>query len=198
MALPPALSADGYELQFATNHLGHAALTKLLLPTLQRTARAANADVRVIYASSLGFTMAKGIAFDSLDTPQSGFGGAWTRYGQSKLANVLYAQELARRYPEITVVSIHPGIIGTGLVGNMSWVNRAIVYATSYFSMVSEDEGVKNGLWAATADKAELATGQFYEPVGVVGTTTAASQSRELAAELWAWTDKALEGVKLL
>lgn len=196
MAVPPSLTTDGYEIQFATNHLGHALLTKLLMPTIERTANEPGSDVRIVYTSSIGFAFANGIAFDTLKSTQSSFGGSWSRYAQSKLANILYTQELARRYPKITSVSIHPGVISTGLVGNISMMKKAFVYMTSYFMMVSEEEGVRNGLWAATVDKSELTNGQFYEPVGVVGRTTKASQNKELAAELWDWTAAALESYK--
>jgi hypothetical protein len=113
------------------------------------------------------------------------------------LANILYTQELARRYPKIMSISIHPGVISTGLVGNISMMKKVFVYMTSYFMMVSEEEGVKNGLWTATVDKSELTNGQVYEPVGVVGRTTKPSQNKELAAELWNWTEAALEDHKV-
>jgi NAD(P)-dependent dehydrogenase (short-subunit alcohol dehydrogenase family) len=87
MALPPALTKDGYELQFGTNHLGHALIIKQLLPTLLKIAGA-----RIVSFSSLGFMLhpTGGILFNGLKTPQSlGFMGSWTRYGQSKLANIV-------------------------------------------------------------------------------------------------------------
>lgn len=120
----------------------------------------------------------------TLRTTQSSFFGAWTRYAQSKLANILYAQELARRYPKIITMSISPGLIFTGLAGNLSLVNKAFVYGTSYFNSVPEAEGIKNGLWAAMAGKAEVASGEFYEPVVKVRRTTKASEDRALANEL--------------
>lgn len=121
MAAPPGLTVDGYELQFQTNHLGHALLIKLLLPTLLQTAEAPDSDVRVICQSSLGFQIAPmgGIRFDSLKTTQEDLSilpdsfGTYYRYGQSKLANILTAAELAKRYPQITAVSVHPGIVDT-------------------------------------------------------------------------------------
>lgn len=116
MATPAGLTKDGYEIQFGTNHVGHALLTKLLLPTLSRTADEPGSDVRVICLSSIGHAAAlfTGICFDKLKTEMS-----WTptmvRYAQSKLANILFARELARRYPKILAVSVHPGAVNSTL-----------------------------------------------------------------------------------
>jgi NAD(P)-dependent dehydrogenase (short-subunit alcohol dehydrogenase family) len=105
MATPPSLSKDGYEIQFATNHLGHAMLIKQLLPTMLKTAEEPRSDVRIVILTSMGWRAhpKAGIEFSTLNTTQDRaiFGG-WVRYGQSKLANLVYAAELARRYPNIT------------------------------------------------------------------------------------------------
>lgn len=119
MACPEGLTKEGYEIQFGTNHVGHALLTKLLLPTLQRTAKGApEGSVRIVNLSSMGEQMAPkpdGIKFDHLKAPNSGGINTWTRYGQSKLANVLFAKALAKRYPEIVSTSVHPGVVQTEL-----------------------------------------------------------------------------------
>lgn len=70
MALPPGLTEDGYEVQFGTNHVGHAALVKLLLPTMEATAQRGN-DVRIIWNTSDGYKLASGIEFAGLKTPQA-------------------------------------------------------------------------------------------------------------------------------
>ena len=108
MALPPSQTKDGYETQFGTNHMGHALLIKLLLPLMLRTAEEPQSDVRIINVSSIAYKQApkEGIAFDTLKTPQADLGslipgGKWARYGQSKLANMLYTRELAQRHPKI-------------------------------------------------------------------------------------------------
>lgn len=107
MAVPWSKTEDGYEIQFGTNHVGHALLTKLLLPTLLKTAEEPNSDVRVINVSSEGHMLAPGIIYDQ-DTLESY--QTWRRYGQSKLANIFHARELQRRYPQITATSLHPGV----------------------------------------------------------------------------------------
>ncbi|TVY34224.1 putative oxidoreductase, partial [Lachnellula subtilissima] len=99
MAVPPSTTHDGYEVQFGTNHVGHALLTKLLMPTLLRTAEAgADGDVRVVALSSIAHVTASGIQFGALKSADGGLATNMTRYGQSKLANILFVRELQRRY----------------------------------------------------------------------------------------------------
>jgi len=84
MAAPPGLSADGYEVQFATNHLGHAMVVRQLLPVLLRTARQPGSDVRLLSLTSEGWAShprPQGVVFDKLRTTQEGFLGSWVRYG---------------------------------------------------------------------------------------------------------------------
>ncbi|MCJ1434458.1 hypothetical protein MMC27_003827 [Xylographa pallens] len=198
MALPPSLTKDGYEIQFGTNHMGHALLVKLLLPTLLRTVETENSDVRVVMLTSLGFRghPSGGIDFPSLRTTRQGMLGHWIRYGQSKLANILFAAELARRYPSITTASVHPGVINTGLVTNLGFLNSAFVRVTNPFSMLTPEQGAYNSLWATTTKREDIISGEFYVPVGVPGTHDKESKSEKLAGELWEWTEKELEKYK--
>ncbi|KAI9841658.1 MAG: hypothetical protein M1838_003462 [Thelocarpon superellum] len=197
MAHPPGLTKNGYESQFGTNHVGHALLIKLLLPTLERTAQDAHSDVKIILLSSTGFRMhpPAGIIFKDLQTTQDNFMvmGTWIRYGQSKVANVIYAHELARRYPNITSVSVHPGVVKTALVGDLDFWHKALVYATNIGSMKAPEEGAWHQLWAATADKSAMKNGAFYEPMAILGKESKMSSSPELGEDLWTWTQKQLE-----
>ena len=196
MALPPGLTKDGYEVQFGINHLGHALLIKLLLPTILQTAEDHDSDVRIIILTSVGFRghPSGGITFKDLRTTQdTGVAAPWIRYGQSKLANILYAAELARRYPRITSLSVHPGVVKTGLVENLSLANRALIHITNIGRIKTVQEAALNQLWAATGDKAKIANGGFYEPVGVPSKKhDKQSKSEELAKQLWEWTEKEL------
>jgi len=84
MAVPAALSSDGYEVQFATNHLGHAMVIRQLLPVMLRTAEQPGSDVRLVCLTSDGWRShprPQGIVFDKLRTTQEGFLGSWVRYG---------------------------------------------------------------------------------------------------------------------
>ncbi len=116
MALPKRELVNGVEKQFATNHLGHFLLVNLLRPRIEGAAGA-----RVVVVSSAAHLQApaEGIQFDNL-AAEHGY-GAWRHYGQSKLANVLFAKALARRLgPTRSVNALHPGVIGTNLGRHMN------------------------------------------------------------------------------
>lgn len=117
------------------------------------------------------------------------------RYGQSKLANILYTQEMARHHPQILSVVIHPGVILTDLVTTLSQEDQELVKLSNVGKIISEEDGIKNQLWAATSPRNGIGNGQFYEPVGTVGFTTSASTDRELAKKLWEWTQEQIEGL---
>jgi NAD(P)-dependent dehydrogenase (short-subunit alcohol dehydrogenase family) len=200
MALPPGTTQDGYELQFGTNHMGHALLIKLLLPLMQRTAEQPGADVRIILSSSVAYKQApsEGIALETLKTPQDGLGGMipggkWCRYGQSKLANLLYARSLAKQYPNITSVSVHPGYIKTDLFANVSFMTALPVRLMAAGQWTSVEEGPYNQTWAGTTPRENLENGSYYVPVAKKGTLeTASARYEKLADRLWEWTEKEL------
>lgn len=114
MAIPRTITVDGFETQIATNHLGHFALTGLLLPAL-----IAIPHSRVVTVSSSAHRMVRGVNFDDLMGARKY--RAWTAYGQSKLANLLFTSELQRRltdYGSTTIaVAAHPGFTATNLQG---------------------------------------------------------------------------------
>jgi NAD(P)-dependent dehydrogenase (short-subunit alcohol dehydrogenase family) len=199
MATPPSTSVDGYEIQFATNQLGHSLLVKLLLPLLQSTAKLPAADVRVINMTSIAYKQAptQGIDFATLKTPQASLGvlNKWARYGQSKLAQLLYTDELARHYPEITWVSVHPGYIFTGLFDGVDLFTKLPVLIMSIGNRTPVEKGHFTQCWAATAPKERVVSGGYYEPIGVEGKrATALARDRKLAGRLWEWTQGELEG----
>ena len=195
----PGVSKDGYEVQFATNYLAHALFVKLLLPTLERTALAKD-DARIVILSSVGFrfTVPGGIAFKDLKSEQTnlpiGFMQAkWFRYGQSKLANVLHAQDLAQSHPLVTTVALHPGAINTGLIEDKPLLDRLFLKMATFGQTVPLNQGVWNTCWAATAPVGEqLKPGQMYEPVGVLMKGTKDSDSVGLREQLRDWTEKEL------
>jgi NAD(P)-dependent dehydrogenase (short-subunit alcohol dehydrogenase family) len=200
MALPPGQTKQGYEIQFGTNHMGHALLIKLLLPLLEKTTSQPDSDVRIIISSSIAYKQApkEGIVFSSVKTPQKGLGGLipgekWSRYGQSKLANMLYARSLAKHHPNITTVSVHPGYIKTDLFASCSFMDALPVRIAAAGQWVKPEEGAYTQTLAGTFEKSKLENGAYYVPVGKKG-TLATSQSRDegLAERLWAWTEKEL------
>ncbi len=193
------MTKDGYEIQFGTNHLGHALLMKHLLPTILKTSEA-YADARIVSLTSIGFrgALSPGIRFKDLRSKQDILvGGRWFRYFQSKLANILYAGEIARRYPSISVAVVQPGVIKTDLVNSLGFADRALVSVTHIGTILTPEQGAQNQLWAATVEKKDLQTGVYYEPVGRLGKPSKYSQDKHLASELWGWTQKQLEGHNL-
>ena len=136
-----------------------------------------------------------GIVFPQLRSPQNiTILGRWLRYGQSKLANVVYASELAKRYPDITTLAIHPGLVWTDLVNNLGFFDRCLVWMTTLGQLIPSHEGAYNPVWAATAKTKDIQSGGFYEPVGKLGEQSKESTDPKLGEELWEWTQKALEG----
>ncbi|MFA1538922.1 oxidoreductase [Actinomadura monticuli] len=149
MALPRRATADGFEMQFGTNHLGHFALTGLLLPAL----RAAE-SARVVTVTS-GFAWTGRLDFDDLQGERRY--RKWSAYGQAKLANLIFAKELDRRVPELTSVAAHPGFAATNLqqAGPRMQGNTLMDKAAGLGNAVmaqSAAAGALPSLYAATAD----------------------------------------------
>ena len=195
MATDAALSADGYENQFAVNHVAHALFIKLLLPLLEAAASAPGGEARALFLTSTGFLypFPGGVQFDALKTTQDfGPGSQWARYGQSKLANVQYPAELARRYPKITFVSLHPGTVKTDIIGRLKPEEKDLVYQVNKV-IVEPEEGVWNTCWCATVEKGKLKNGELYLPVGQVGEHSKESADTELQGKLWDWTQTELK-----
>ncbi len=198
MATDAALTKEGYENQFGVNHVAHALLVKLLLPTLEETAKKTG-DARILFLTSLGFLypFPGGVQFDGVKTTQDfGAGSQWARYGQSKLANVQYAAELARRYPSITSVSLHPGTVNTDIIGRLKPDEKDLVYQMNKV-IVEPEEGVYNTCWCATTKKSNIKNGELYLPVGQPGAHSKESSDQELCGKLWTWTQKELESYSL-
>lgn len=202
MATEAGLTKDGYEVQFGTNHVGHALLTKLLTPVLDRTASEPGSDVRVVALTSAAVAMTPkgGIEFDTLKTEQEAV-GTWTRYGKSKLANALFARQLARLHPAWTVTAIHPGVVNTNLLHHVQerfwWAKGLMPIANLLLTTVQQ--GVLNQLWGATAPKGDIQSGEMYFPVADLtgGQRGAYVKDDALAKKLWDWTEKELEGQEL-
>jgi len=163
MAPPRQLSAQGFELQFAVNHLGHFALTQQLLPVLRPGAR-------VVHVSS-GASYFGRIAFEDLQGEQRY--DAWAAYAQSKLANVMTALELQRRLngqgADVLSIAAHPGLARTNLQPSSVAARGSRVEALAYRLMdplfQTAAMGALPQLYAATAPNAE--PGGFYGPGGL-------------------------------
>ena len=198
MATPPGQTEEGYEIQFGTNHMGHALLTRLLLPVLKQTAAAeTNADVRVIFLSSALESTAPKTGYESNSTLRTNMQdfSTWTRYGQSKLANIHYARALSQQYPEIKFISLHPGVVETNLttefISGLNWLVSVVLRFVKGFITVGVEKGALTSLWAATSPDAK--SGVFYHPVGVAGKDTRLARDEGVCRRLWEYTEKELQ-----
>lgn len=181
--IPPfGKTADGFELQFGTNHLGHFALTAQLWPLLAKAEGA-----RVVNVSSMAHKFGS-IDFDNLNA-EKGY-KAWPAYGQSKLANLLFTYELGRKAQaagvDVVVAASHPGWTGTNLQKDAGF----IAVFNPLFAMKPRD-GALPSLMAATADGVE--SGQYFGPKtlleinGPPGLVKSNKKSHDqaVAAKLW-------------
>jgi NAD(P)-dependent dehydrogenase (short-subunit alcohol dehydrogenase family) len=190
MAVPRGLTADGFELQFGTNHLGHFALTGLLLPALLATASA-----RVMTVSSGGHRPGR-IRFDDLAGERRY--GRWPAYFQSKLANLLFTYELQRRLEagghEVIAVAAHPGVARTEL-GKATPLQARLLTLGERFQQPAS-AGALPTLRAATDP--DVRGGEYYGPAGFLETagppvrvgSSRASRDRDTARRLW---DRSIE-----
>jgi NAD(P)-dependent dehydrogenase (short-subunit alcohol dehydrogenase family) len=201
MALPKRqLTADGFELQIGTNHLGHFALTGLLLPALL-----AAPSSRIVTVSSLAHRGGK-IRFDDLQW-KHGY-KPWPAYRQSKLANLLFGKELERRFARSGArahsIIVHPGVSNTSLFsngpGSGGGLMNAITPVLLRFIAQSEEQGALPTLYGATEPEAQ--GGHYYGPDGfremkgqpVEVKAEAQANDPVLAAKLWDLSEK-LTGV---
>ncbi|KAE8551331.1 hypothetical protein EYB25_005216 [Talaromyces marneffei] len=202
MFIPAGVSKDGFELHFAINHLAHAMIIQELMPVLQKSASQPSSDVRVLCLTSTAWMShpSDGITFSTLRTPQRGFMGSYFRYGQSKLANIVYAAELARQYPDTNIrfISVHPGAVNTHLTTSIPWNLRLFTVVFLWFlgvTFMDEDQGRLSQLWAAAgAKRDELEDGGFYMPVGRLSNDRLdkTAKSLELSKKLWTFTQDVL------
>lgn len=167
-------SRDGFEMTLAVNHLAHFLLANLLLPLLKRSA-----VPRVVTVSSMVHSSGR-IIFDDMNSEQKF--DAYHAYANSKLANALFAYELARREPWLTSNSLHPGVIGTKLLH-------------AAFSMQGDSvaDGARTSVYLATSPEVAKMTGKYF--VDCKATTPAAQAlDQQLAQRLWAWSEQAVGG----
>jgi NAD(P)-dependent dehydrogenase (short-subunit alcohol dehydrogenase family) len=150
-----ALTPDGYETTFAVNHLGYFLLTVELLELLKSSAPA-----RIVNVASEAHRNSH-INFDDLNL-ENGYSG-WKSYAQSKLANVLFTYELARRLAGtgVTANCMHPGFVGTNIFNNVRGVGGMIVRLIAPF-MRTPEKGADTIIWLASSPEVEGITGRYF------------------------------------
>ena len=169
------MTASGFELAFGTNHIGPFLLTSLLLDRLRDSAPA-----RIVNVASVAHFGATGIDFEAVRNPTRSVTGR-PEYGVSKLANVLHAQELARRLDGtgVTTYSLHPGVIASDIWRRVPWPVRGLMKRR----MDSPEQGARTSLYCATAPELAGESGRYYDDCAVTQPGKAATTS--LAEELW-------------
>ncbi|MFD6101794.1 oxidoreductase [Nocardia salmonicida] len=188
MALPLRRTADGFEMQFGTNHLGHFALTNLLLDRITD---------RVVTVSSVAHRIGK-IDLADPNWEQRHY-DRWLAYGQSKLANLMFAFELQRRLAgegaAVISVAAHPGYAATELMSHTETVQDAVMWLGNRMLAQDAHQGALPTLFAATA---AVKAGTFYGPDGFLGLrgnparagSAPTARNRKVAAELWELSEK--------
>lgn len=175
MATPEARTADGFELQLGTNHLGHFLLTA-------RLADAIPPDGRIVNTTSLGH-MITGIRWE--DPNLTGAYEKWTAYGQSKSANILFTLGLAAR--GYTAYAVHPGAIETGLTRHLEGAELEAVASASQSETRTVEQGAATLVWAAVADG--IPSGAYLADCAVADAAPHAVDPSEVE-RLWTWSEE--------
>ena len=209
MATPFEMTKDGYEAQWQTNYLAHWVFTEHLLPLMLRTAKTLPpGSVRIVNLTSAGHLGAPkgGIDFNDLSLMNS---GPLTRYGQSKLANILHTKTLHKTYGpgsprarsgegEIWVSSVHPGLVETNLATgvDVSWMSSLASILRLFRLIWPAEKGSWTGLFCVASPdmKAEQSNGYFeiFRRFGEPTRQSDAAKDEKLAERLDEWTKEAM------
>jgi len=179
MALPDLQLAHGYELQFLTNHIGHFILVTGLLEQLRD-------DGRVVMTSSVAYKQApkNGIDFDNLKGEKKY--KPWQAYGRAKLANLLFACELSKKFKgsQRSAFSLHPGVIMTGLERHLSPMMRLAMTIAKPLFFKNVAQGAATQTYLATQPGLQQYSGQYFADCNPA-TATPQVGDEALARELW-------------
>ncbi|XP_015955525.1 short-chain dehydrogenase TIC 32, chloroplastic isoform X1 [Arachis duranensis] len=187
MATPFQLSQDNIEMQFATNHLSHFLLTNLLLETMKRTVRECKREGRIVILSSEAHRLPyqEGIRFDKIN--DESVYNSYYAYGQSKLANILHAKELTRRFKEegveITANALHPGSIITNILRYHGYIN-AVANMVGKYLLKNVQQGAATQCYVALHPQVKGISGEYFMDSNKATPTHLANDS-ELAKKLW-------------
>jgi NAD(P)-dependent dehydrogenase (short-subunit alcohol dehydrogenase family) len=170
------ITAQGFELAFGVNHLGHFLLTQLLLQRLQHSAPA-----RIVTVASRAHHRVPGIAWQAVCQPTASVSGI-AEYGVSKLANVLFSAELGRRLvgTGVTTYALHPGVVATDVWRALPWPLADLLK----LFLVSPEKGAATTLYCANDAGVDAQSGLYYDACRTK-TPSRAARDPALAAELW-------------
>ncbi|XP_067091046.1 retinol dehydrogenase 11-like [Osmerus mordax] len=181
MSCPKWQTEDGFEMQFGVNHLGHFLMTNCLLDLLKKSAPS-----RIVNVSSLAHEKGE-IHFDDINLDKDY--SPWKSYRQSKLANVLFTRELAKRLKgtRVTTYCLHPGIIHTEL-GRHFWPTmplwKRVVYQPLMLLIKSPTEGAQTSIYCAIEESLNNQSGLYYSDC-VPKAVAPQGQDDEAAKKLW-------------
>ena len=188
-----SLTADGIEIQFGTNYIGHFYLTQQLMPVLLSTA--ASSPVRVVITSSDAHA-GPPIDYSKLPAAPAASYGSFRAYQQSKYALVLFAHELTRRYSAqgITAYSLHPGFVLTPIIDKAGWLGFALHWLAFPFA-VSIPQGAATTVYCAVTpglDTEQGGAGHYFLKSQVDRSVIAKVKPQEFG-ELWSWTERLID-----
>ncbi len=178
------LTKDGFDLTYATNHIGPFLLTNLLLPRLRESPQG-----RVVNVASAAHMMVKEIDWSVLERRRAAKRSGFKDYAVTKFMNVLHAKELARRLAgtRVTTYALHPGAVASNI-----WraLPRPLQWLGKLF-MLSNEEGARTPLYCATAPELSTTSGRYYDR-GREARTNPLAEDATLAKELWDRTEALL------
>ena len=189
MALPKLELVQGFERQFFTNHVGHFLLVTGLLGQLTETGRVVMLSSAAHHNAPVG-----GIQFDNLDG-KKGY-TAWGNYGQSKIANLLFAKELSRRFQgtKKTANAVHPGVIHTNLVRHMPSVAQFLFGAIGPLVLKSVPQGAATQVYVATSPTVAGLNGEYFSDCNVASPRRDGTDAAT-ARKLWEVTEGIAAGL---
>ncbi|KAF9783764.1 hypothetical protein BJ322DRAFT_1007799 [Thelephora terrestris] len=193
------LTVDGYDMTWGTNALGPFYFTKLLLPALLKTSSLGDKS-RVVNVSSAGSLHGASISGSGLDfatfkdSPVRRKYPPRALYDQSKLGNVVFTQELARRHGDKIVTNVvHPGFIKSELGRNFADLESSFIQFVMDVVLFPASQGALTQLWAGTSPEAADLSGEYLIPWARVGNPR--SNDPELGKELWTWFEEQVVNV---
>jgi len=177
------VSDDGIERTFALNHLGYFLLTSLLLDKLKATGKA-----RIVNVASRAH---EGANLDLANLQNAKSYSGWRAYQQSKLANIYFTYELARRLEgtQVTATCLHPGFVATRFGDNNTGLARTMIGLGKATLALSEEEGAKTSIYLAGSPEVEGITGQYFDKCKPIR-SSAVSYDGAVAAALWSASEK--------
>lgn len=175
------VSMDGFEMTFATNHLGHFLLTTRLMSLLER------GQARIINVSSEGHKLGKP-DFDDLQSSQNY--SSFKAYGMAKLFNIYFARSLAQKFSDkgILAFSLHPGVVSSSFADKLKGFDKLLMKLARPF-MITSEQGAETSIYLATAPRLDQFNGCYFKKKKVAK-TAAIAQDTAAQEKLWQISDK--------